>query len=261
MNKKIHNLNKSPSKGETFTIIAGPCSVESSDQFKNIIQFLNKNSISTIRGGLFKLRTQPDSFQGLREEGIDIVKKLKQELSFTFVSEITDPRQTDSLLEVTDILQVGTRNMFNYELLKELSKVSCPVLLKRGASATIKEWLHAVEYLTQGTNQDIILCERGIRTFEPSYRNTCDINAIAYLKQHTSYPVFLDPSHATGSSSMVSPIAKAGLAAGADGILIEVHHEPQQALSDGMQALNYSQMSDLLSELSPLAKVLNKTIV
>lgn len=257
MNKKIINLNQQKIGHGTFTVMAGPCSIESLDQFQNIVQFLMQKQISSLRGGIFKLRTKPESFQGLREEAFSIIKEVKKKHNFNFISEITDPRQLESLLEVTDILQVGTRNMFNYELLKELSHISCPVLLKRGFSARIDEWLQAAEYLSKGGNDNIILCERGIRTFETAYRNTCDINAIAYLKKHTPYPVFLDPSHATGSSAFVIPIASAALAAGADGILVEVHNNPKEALSDSEQALNFTEFENMITHLQKISEALN----
>lgn len=244
----------------TFTIMAGPCSIENFNQFRDIVNFLIHNKISIIRGGIFKLRTNPSHFQGLREEAFPIVKKVKNEIPFQFITEITDPRQIPSLIEVTEVFQVGTRNMYNYDLLKELSSLSQPVLLKRSFSATLKEWLLAAEYLAKGGKKNIILCERGIRTFETAYRNTCDINAIVYLKKNSPFPVFLDPSHATGDHSFVIPISLAAYVAGADGLILEVHKEPQKALSDGKQALTFSEFELLLKQLQELSKISNKKL-
>ena len=229
--------------------MAGPCSIENFDQFQLIVKFLKKQGVSIIRGGIFKPRTSPDDFQGLREKAFSLVKELKKKENFIFITEITDPRQLESLNEIADIFQVGARNMYNYELLKELSLSRRPVLLKRSFSATIREWVSAAHYLEKGGSQKIILCERGVRTFETAYRNTFDINAVAYLKKNFPYPVFVDPSHATGDSSLVAPISKAALAAGADGLLIEVHNQPQTALSDGEQSLNFDSFSSLLNDI------------
>ena len=242
----------------SFSIIAGPCAIESKEQFESIIDFLTSQGISMIRGGMFKLRTNPKDFQGLREKAFPIVKELKKKKDFLFISEITDPRQIEPLMDFVDIFQIGTRNMFNYDLLKELANKKCTVLLKRGFSSTIKEWTLAAEYLPK--NQ-VILCERGIRTFETAYRNTLDINAIPYIKKNYSYPVFVDPSHGTGHSALVPDIAKASLVAGANGILIEVHEKPKEALSDSRQALNFDQFSSLMSDLNKISKAIDKKIV
>ena len=242
----------------SLAVMAGPCSIESTEQFETIVKFLLSEGISVIRGGMFKLRTNPQDFQGIREKAFPIVKDLKKKENFLFISEVTDPRQIEPLMDFVDIFQVGARNMYNYDLLKELSLKKCPVLLKRSFSATIKEWILAAQYLSENK---VILCERGIRTFETAYRNTFDINAIAYLKKNYSYPVFADPSHATGNHSMVSEISKAASVAGAHGLLLEVHNNPQKALSDGQQALSFDQFSLLMKELKLLAKVLDKKIV
>jgi len=241
----------------TFTLMAGPCSIESKEQFESIVKFLKTEGVSIIRGGVFKPRTNPKDFQGLREKAFPIVKEVKEKENFLFITEITDVRQIGPLMEITDIFQVGTRNMYNYDLLKELAHIDRPVLLKRNFSATIKEWLLAAKYLTP--NNQVILCERGIRTFETAYRNTFDINAVSYLKQNNDYPVFVDPSHATGDRALVSDIAKSALVAGAHGLLIEVHNEPDKALSDGAQALNFNQFSSLMKDLKNLSQLLNKT--
>ncbi len=239
----------------TCTVIAGPCSIESREQFESIIKFLKTQGISVVRGGIFKPRTNPQDFQGLREKAFPIVKEMKEKEDFLFITEITDVRQIEPMMKTVDIFQVGARNMYNYELLKELAHMDRPVLLKRNFSASIKEWLFAAKYLSP--NPQIILCERGIRTFETAYRNTCDLNAVSYLKQNHDYPIFVDPSHATGHSSLVSDIAKSALTAGAHGLLIEVHNEPEKALSDSDQALNFNQFSMLMKDLKKLAEALN----
>ena len=241
---------------KTFTVIAGPCSIESLDQFQTIVSFLKTQNVSIIRGGIFKLRTNPKSFQGLGQKAFPIVKELKEKENFSFVAEVTDPRQIEDLMEWTDLFQVGTRNMFNYELLKELASVHKPVLLKRGFSARIDEWLLAGEYLAEKGNNQIILCERGVRTFETAYRNTLDLNAVSYLKKSCPYPVFVDPSHGTGDSSFVGDMARAGFCAGADGLLVEVHPDPKQALSDSKQALSFQQFESIMQDLKKLSQAL-----
>ncbi|MDE0151051.1 MAG: 3-deoxy-7-phosphoheptulonate synthase [Bdellovibrionales bacterium] len=251
---KNHKIEES-----TFTLMAGPCSIESKEQFESIVKFLKTQGVSIIRGGIFKPRTNPKDFQGLREKAFPIVKEIKEKEDFLFITEITDVRQIESLMEVADIFQVGTRNMYNYDLLKELAHINRPVLLKRNFSASIKEWLFAAKYLSP--NNQIILCERGIRTFETAYRNTFDINAVSYLKQNSHLPIFVDPSHATGHNSLVSDIAKSALVAGAHGLLIEVHNEPDKALSDGAQALSFNQFSSLIKDLKNLSKSLNKKVL
>ena len=254
MKKHSVSVGKIQIAPHTFTVMAGPCSIESFDQFQSIVNFLKKQKISIVRGGVFKLRTDPKSFQGLREKAFPIVQELKAKEKFLFITEVTDSRQIDDLKNIVDIFQVGARNMFNYDLLKELSLTRKPILLKRSFSATIKEWLKAAEYLAQGGNREIILCERGIRTFETAYRNTFDINAVAYLKQHCPYPVMVDPSHAAGDSSFVSDIAKAAFTVGASGLLVEIHPQPAQALSDGKQALTFPQFENLMKDLHLLSE-------
>jgi 3-deoxy-7-phosphoheptulonate synthase len=229
----------SQSKSRRFSLIAGPCSIESYEIFRQVAQNVKQHGATVLRGGIFKLRTRSDSFQGLGAEGIDIVKRVKQETELPFISEITDPRQIDILGEVVDLYQVGTRNMHNYELLKELGKIRKPVLLKRGLAAYLDEFLAASEYILNAGNSQVILCERGIRTFEKSTRNTLDLSAVPYLKKRTGLPVLVDPSHATGKRELVAPMCWAAAAAGADGIMVEVHPEPAKALSDGEQALTF----------------------
>jgi 3-deoxy-7-phosphoheptulonate synthase len=198
---------------------------------------VKQQGATALRGGIFKMRTRAESFQGLGGEAIDIVRQVKLDVGLPFVSEITDPRQIEVLSEVVDVFQVGARNMHNYELLKELGKIRKPVLLKRGLAAYLDEFLSASEYLLRAGNQQIILCERGIRTFERSTRNTLDLSAVPYLKKRSGLPVIVDPSHGTGVRDLVAPMSWAAAAAGADGIIVEVHPEPAKALSDGEQAL------------------------
>src|SRR6185312_2821107 len=208
--------------------------------------------------GIFKLRTDPRAFQGLGREAYDIVKKVKAETGLPFVSEITDPRQITDLHDVVDAFQVGSRNMHNYALLKELGAVRKPVLLKRGLSALFKEWMLAADYLVQGGNENIILCERGIRTFETATRNTFDINAIILAKNESPFPILADPSHGTGIAALVPGVALAAAAAGADGLLIEVHPNPAKALSDGYQSLDYPAFESLMTKLPKLLAALDR---
>ncbi|RME17496.1 MAG: 3-deoxy-7-phosphoheptulonate synthase [Bdellovibrio sp.] len=246
--------------GEKFTIIAGPCSIESYEHFLETAQAVKQRGAAMLRGGLFKLRTHPDSFQGLEAEGLDLAKRVLQEVQLPFFSEVTDPRQIGDLMDVVDVFQVGSRNMYNYSLLKELGQVSKPVLLKRSFSGTIKEWLLAAEYIAKAGNSQIILCERGIRTFETATRNTFDINAIAFIKQNSPFPILADPSHGTGKRSLVTPVALAATAAGADGLLLEVHPQPDQALSDGYQTLNFDEFENLVEKTKKLLPLLGRQL-
>ncbi|GAV24895.1 3-deoxy-7-phosphoheptulonate synthase [Carboxydothermus islandicus] len=248
-------------KGESigsgnFTIIAGPCAVENRESLKAVAQFLKDKGIKFLRGGTFKPRTSPYSFQGLGEEGVLILQEIGQEYGLITVTEVLEAKDVEFVAEKIDILQVGARNMQNFALLKELSQVENPVILKRGLSATIEEWLLAAEYLLAGGNQKVILCERGIRTFETATRNTLDLSAVALVKQLSHLPVIVDPSHATGKRELILPLSRAALALGADGLMIEVHPEPEKALSDGPQSLNFSEFSKLFTELNSLFQVL-----
>lgn len=242
--------------GGTFAVWAGPCSVESLQQFRATAEFVKDCGAVGLRGGLFKLRTDPMAFQGLGREAFEIVKTVKAEVGLPFVSEITDPRQISDLAPVVDAFQVGSRNMHNYSLLQELSRIKTPVFLKRGFSATFKEWMLAADYLVKGGNDQIVLCERGIRTFETATRNTFDINAIALAKLETPFPVLADPSHGTGQARLVPAISLAAAAAGADGLLIEVHPNPAEAKSDGYQSLDFSTFKNLMLKLDLLLKAL-----
>ena len=241
-----------------FLFICGPCAVESTDQMKSILELPFKPSI--IRGGIYKMRTQKRSFQGLGNEGIELIKEIKQQMAFDFIPEITDPRQIDALLPIASCFQVGARNMYNYELLKELSSHGRPVILKRGFSATINEWLGAAEYLGDLGEDKIILCERGVRSFDNKLRNLLDLGSVIYLKKNTNYKVIVDPSHAMGERRYVPDAALAALAAGADGVIVEVHPDPDKALSDGQQSLDPVIASELVAKIRELAPHFNKVL-
>ena len=241
-----------------FLVISGPCAIESHSQLQSVLN--SEVTPSLIRGGIYKMRTKKSSFQGLGSEGIEIIKNLKKTRPFKFITEITDPRQVDSLLPVIDCFQVGARNMYNYELLKELSKLKKPVLLKRGFSATINEWLGATDYLSDLGEENIYLCERGIRTFETKLRNTLDLGAVMYLKKNHHFKVFVDPSHAMGDSNYVVQASLAALASGADGILVEVHPQPNQALSDPEQALDLKMYQELVHKLDRACPIFEKKL-
>ena len=244
----------------SFTVIAGPCSIESSDQFLPTAKHVVEKGASLVRGGIFKMRTQPDAFQGLGLQALDLVTQMKEAIKAPFIAEITDPRQIDKLMPHVDCFQVGSRNMYNYELLKELGQLKVPVLLKRGFSALLKEWLKAAEYVTKGGNNQIILCERGIRSFEGPMRNTLDLSSVAYLKSQFDFLVFVDPSHGTGRPELIAPMSKAAIASGADGLMVEVHPSPENALSDGFQALTYEGFANLMDQIQPYLSLANKTL-
>ena len=238
-----------------FCLIAGPCSIESEEHLRQTASYVKAAGAAVLRGGIYKLRTSKDSFQGLGENGYELAARVKNELSMPFITEITDPRQIEALRSVSDIFQVGSRNMYNYELLKELAKVEQPVLLKRGFSATLDEWTKAAEYIESGDKKNVILCERGVRGFDNKTRNLLDLASVSYLKQHTHYPVWVDPSHGTGRRDLVIPMALAAVAAGADGLIIETHPQPEKALSDGFQSLDadeFRALSEKLQQLLPL---------
>ncbi|MDO8480454.1 MAG: 3-deoxy-7-phosphoheptulonate synthase [Nanoarchaeota archaeon] len=244
--------------GSHFAMIAGPCSIESQAQFREAATRLKTLGISFVRGGAFKPRTSPYSFTGLEGEGLQILKEVKEETGQIMVTELMDTRDFDAVCAHTDIIQIGARNMQNFKLLKQVGQGNLPVLLKRGYAATIEEFLLAAEYIVSEGNPNVILCERGIRTFETAYRNTLDINAIPLLKQLTHLPVIADPSHGCGKRSLISPLTKAIVAAGADGAMIEVHPSPETALSDGDQQLNIEDFAQLLVELRPYLKLAGK---
>lgn len=237
-----------------LAVMAGPCSVESAEQITSIAKNVQKSGAQFLRGGAFKPRTSPYSFQGLRAEGLELLKKAKQATGMPFVTEVMDASHLPLFVEAgADILQVGARNMQNFELLKELGMLQTPVLLKRGLSSTLEELLMSAEYIMAGGNQNVILCERGIRTFETSTRNTLDISAIPMLKKLSHLPVVVDPSHAAGISWMVEPLALAAVMAGADGLMIEVHNDPDHALSDGAQCITPTQFDVLMGKINKAA--------
>ncbi|WP_350342469.1 3-deoxy-7-phosphoheptulonate synthase [Proteinivorax tanatarense] len=235
--------------GKSPIIIAGPCAVESEKQMECIASFLHDHSVPILRGGAFKPRTSPYSFQGLQEEGLKILKKVSNKYNLITVSEAVDESSLELVANYCDIIQIGTRNMFNYQLLKKLGGYSNPILLKRGMSATIEEFLTAAEYIMASGNKNVVLCERGIRTFETYTRNTMDLNAVAAIRELTHLPIIVDPSHGTGRKSLVLPLSKAAIAVGGQGIMVEVHNNPSEALSDGAQSLDLSSFKNLLLEL------------
>jgi len=246
--------------GQQVVVMAGPCSVESAEQIDTIAACVAKQGVRVLRGGAFKPRTSPYSFQGLGAPGLELIRRAADKYDMLVVSEVMDHDQIPMMLDYVDLLQVGARNMQNYNLLRELGKVSKPILLKRGISATIEELLLSAEYIMAGGNYNIVLCERGIRTFESYTRNTLDISAIPVIKKLSHLPIIVDPSHGTGRRDKVPPMARAALAAGADGLLIEVHHTPEKALSDGAQSLYPGQFEELMKELRMIAPAVGRTI-
>jgi 3-deoxy-7-phosphoheptulonate synthase len=246
--------------GTEVIVMAGPCSVESAEQVRTVARSVQAAGARVLRGGAFKPRTSPYAFQGHGEEALGWMREAADELGLAVVSEVMDTRAIEMMLRYVDCFQVGARNMQNFDLLKELGRVRRPVLLKRGMSATIEEWLLSAEYILAGGNHDVILCERGIRTFENATRNTLDISAIPVVKKRSHLPILVDPSHGTGSRDKVTPMARAAVAAGADGLLIEVHDDPDKALSDGAQSLYPDQFDKLMAELRVIAPVLGRTL-
>ncbi|GHG06521.1 3-deoxy-7-phosphoheptulonate synthase [Thalassotalea marina] len=247
--------------GNTFSVIAGPCSVESEEQLFGISQMLKQQGITMLRGGAFKPRTSPYSFQGLGVEGLELLKAAREEFGLKIVSEIIDPNDAKLMHDYIDCYQIGARNMQNFRLLEAVGEQSDKaVLLKRGMSATIEELLLAAEYIINAGNPNVILCERGIRTFETATRNTLDLNAVAYLKQKTHLPVLVDPSHGTGVKSLINPLSRASVAVGADGIIVETHLNPKEALSDGHQALTADDFATLMADIKPFVAATGKSL-
>lgn len=247
--------------GKLVPIIAGPCAVEDEDKYLQLAKELKEMGIQAIRGAIFKPRTSPYSFQGLGRKGIHILGRVRKELGLPVVTEILEPRQLDILYPVVDIFQIGSRNMQNYSLLKEMGRQDKPILLKRGMSATYREFLLAAEYLLYEGNNRVILCERGIRSFEDYTRNTLDLTAVPALKDLANLPVIVDPSHGTGSWSLVSPMSLAAVAAGADGLMLEVHPEPAEAFSDGCQSITPGRLKDLLVSLQKVAGAVGREMI
>lgn len=243
-----------------FVIMAGPCAVESEKQLMSAAMAVKELGVCILRGGAFKPRTSPFAFQGLEETGLEMLKQVSEQFSIPVVTEVVDPHDVEMVSKYADILQVGARNMQNYALLTELGKGSRPVLLKRGLSATITEWLTAADYLLAEGNDKVILCERGIRTFEDSIRFSLDISSIPVIKKFSHLPLIVDPSHAAGHYTLVPAMAKAVVAAGADGLLIEVHPNPKEALVDGLQSLTPSDFAKLVRELKPIAEAVGRYI-
>jgi 3-deoxy-7-phosphoheptulonate synthase len=246
---------------ETFTIIAGPCAVESEGQALAAARGAKAAGATILRGGAYKPRTSPYSFQGLGERGLEILARCREDTGLPVVTEVMEPRDVELVASWADALQVGTRNMQNFALLKEVGATSKPVLLKRGFSATVEEWLMAAEYVAQRGNSEIILCERGIRTFETATRNTLDLGGMVVAQQESHLPVIVDPSHAMGQRELVAPMARASIAAGADGVMIDVHHDPGEALCDGPQALTPADLLELSKDLNALALALGRQLV
>ena len=246
--------------GNKIAIIAGPCSVESKEQISLVANEVKKYGASFLRGGAFKPRTSPYSFQGLKYEGLNLLNEAKAETGLPIVTELMSPYDIDTFVEKADIIQVGARNMQNFDLLKELGKIDKPILLKRGLSATIEELLMSAEYIMAGGNEKVILCERGIRTYETYTRNTLDLSAIPVIKKLSHLPVIVDPSHASGYWYLVEPLAKAAIAVGADGLMIEVHNNPQCALSDGQQSLKPELFDKVMKKVKALAEIEGKTL-
>jgi 3-deoxy-7-phosphoheptulonate synthase len=246
--------------GKKVPVIAGPCAVETGGVVSEIAEKVRAAGASFIRGGAFKPRTSPYAFQGLGEEGLKILAEAREKTGMPVVTEIMDPRDLEVMLRYTDVIQIGARNMQNFRLLLEVGRVDKPVLLKRGLSSTIKEWLMAAEYVMSEGNHKVMLCERGIRTFETATRNTLDLSAVPLLKELTHLPVIVDPSHGVGKRTLVAPMAKAAVAAGADGLLIEVHSNPEKALSDGDQSLTPDAFSNLMQELRPIAEAVGREL-
>jgi 3-deoxy-7-phosphoheptulonate synthase len=246
--------------GKKIQVIAGPCAVENRTMIISIAEKVKDAGASFLRGGAFKPRSSPYSFQGLGEEGLRYLSEASEKTGLPIVTELMDPRDIEVIVKYADIVQIGARNMQNFRLLLEIGTCDKPVLLKRGLSATIKEWLMAAEYIMSRGNQNVILCERGVRTFETATRNTLDISAVPLLKQLTHLPVVVDPSHGVGKWDLVAPMSKAAIAAGADGLLIEVHINPEEALSDGEQSIKPSAFKKLMEELKPIAAAIGREI-
>jgi len=238
--------------------IAGPCAVESEKQIMTIAKIVKDAGAKILRGGAFKPRTSPYSFQGMEEEGLILLRKAGDEFGLAVITEVMDPTRVELIYKYTDIFQLGSRNMQNFPLLRELGRVDKPVMIKRGMSATIDEWLMAAEYILASGNENVMVCERGIRTFETSTRNTFDLSAIPVIHQRSHLPIIADPSHATGIRDKVIPMALAAVAAGTDGLMVEVHHDPSSAMSDGPQSLLPEQFKELMSQVRRIAEVIGR---
>jgi 3-deoxy-7-phosphoheptulonate synthase len=246
--------------GRQIPVIAGPCAIETEEQYLEAALAVAQAGGTLLRAAAFKPRTSPYSFQGLEMEGLRLARLAREATGLPVVTEVLDTRMVETVAEHVDCLQIGARNMQNYALLKEVAQSHRPVLLKRGLSATIEEWLLAAEYLLAGGSDQVILCERGIRTFETSTRNTLDLNAVPVLRERTHLPVVVDPSHGTGRRSLVAPMARAAVAAGADGLMVEVHPDPDRALSDGFQSLSPQGFRELMDMVRPVAEAVGRSL-
>lgn len=247
-NKRIDIYEKIITREEKI-VIAGPCAIESYDQLLKTAQFVKSKGANVLRGGAYKPRTSPNSFQGLKEEGLEILKAVKKETGMAVITELMDIRELDKLYEVADIIQIGSRNMQNFNLLTEVGKQDKPVMLKRGFCSTINEWIGASEYIIKEGNNKVIMCERGIRTFENYTRNTLDLTAVPIIQKETGLPIVVDPSHSTGVRYLVKPMSIGAFAVGADGIMVEVHPNPSEALCDGEQSLHFNEFEDLMKSI------------
>ena len=256
----IVDVNGTKVGGGHLGIMAGPCSVESEEQVVAIAKAVKASGANFLRGGAFKPRTSPYSFQGLELEGLELLKIAKQETGLPIVTELMSTAYLDKFVEDVDVIQIGARNMQNFDLLKQIGKTNKPILLKRGLSATIEEWLMSAEYIMAGGNENVILCERGIRTFETYTRNTLDLSAVPMVKRLSHLPIIVDPSHAGGYWYLVEPLAKAAIMAGADGLMIEVHNDPENALSDGQQSIKPESFKNLMDKVKVIAKMEGKDI-
>ena len=265
-NRKFHpedtvvSVGNAKIGGGNFSVIAGPCSVESEAQICAVAEDVKASGAALLRGGAFKPRTSPYSFQGMGTAGLDLLMEARKQTGLPIVTEIMDPRMAELFEREVDVVQVGARNMQNFELLKEVGKMSKPILLKRGLSNTYEEWIMSAEYIMSAGNENVILCERGVRTFETYTRNTLDVSAIPAIKQMSHLPVIVDPSHAAGMYWMVEPLALAAVAAGADGLIIEVHNDPQHALSDGAQSLTPEQFDQVAKHVNAAAKAFGRKV-
>ena len=253
-------INNTIVGGKKLTIIAGPCAIETRDQLISCVKFIKNTGGTVIRAGAYKPRTSPYSFQGLEKKGLELLLKVKRETGLPVVTEVMAPEDVDSIAKHVDILQIGTRNMQNYPLLKKVGGINRPVLLKRGMSATIEEFLLSAEYIMSNGNPDVILCERGIRTFGTMTRNTLDLSVVPIIKNLSHLPIIVDPSHATGKRELIEPMAKAAIAAGADGIMVEVHPDPEHALCDGKQSLTPTDFVKLMRGITPIAQAEGRVI-
>jgi len=246
--------------GNRVVVIAGPCSVESRDQIIETARCVKQAGATILRGGAFKPRTSPYSFQGLEKEGLELLAEAREDTGLPIVTEVMSPYDLELVMQYADLLQIGARNMQNFALLKEIGTVDKPVLLKRGMMSTVNEWLMSAEYIMANGNYNIVLCERGIRTFENITRSTLDLNAVPVVKELSHLPLIVDPSHGTGKWRLVTPMCRAAVAAGADGVMVEVHPRPEEALSDGFQSLKFGRFEKLMAEIRPVAQALGREV-